>query len=236
MTGYSAQDYQAAGLEKLPPGVAWPRDPQSTLGKLIGAAADELARLDGRLGDLLDEADPSTALEMLSDWETTCGLPDGCASGLAGTLAERQQAVVDHLTLPRGQSRAYFIALAASLGRIITIDEFEAWRCGKARCGQTRLAPASIRHRWRIGGLETGARGRWRCGLARCGRTNLGWFDRDTELECRLGKEKPAQSTLIVSYALGSEAILLSDGAPLLAVDGEALRYAHTTPLERIAP
>lgn len=52
----------------LPPGRLW-RLTGSTLANLFAACADELGRFDARVKNLLDEDDPSTASELLPDYQ-----------------------------------------------------------------------------------------------------------------------------------------------------------------------
>lgn len=121
--GISAEQYLNQLQALLPLGAAWPRDAESTLTKLLHAFADELARVDGRAAALIDEADPRTTSEMLADWERVAGLPDSCVA-VEQSTAQRIAALVTKLTTIGGQSRAYYIALAATLGYAITITEF----------------------------------------------------------------------------------------------------------------
>lgn len=89
-----------------------------------GAALDAAAATaDG----ILDEADPRTTSALLADWERVAGLPDGCvaASGIAQSSTQRRAALVAKITLRGGQSAAYYVALAASLGYVITVTEFD---------------------------------------------------------------------------------------------------------------
>ena len=72
----------------LPPGRLWRLLGGDRLPALLLACADELARLDARARALLDEADPSTATEMLADHERELGLPQ------ASTIEERRASVV----------------------------------------------------------------------------------------------------------------------------------------------
>lgn len=74
----TAEQYQSQLLELLPLGAVWPRDLDTGLAKLLLAKADEFARVDGRADQLIEEADPRTTSEMLSDWERVVGLPDEC--------------------------------------------------------------------------------------------------------------------------------------------------------------
>lgn len=107
----------------LPPGAAWTREKDATLSKVLHGFGDELARVDLRGDQLIDEADPRTTFEMLGEWEQVAGLPDTCV-GPSQTLAQRRSALLQKLTTLGGQSRAYFIAVALALGFEITISEF----------------------------------------------------------------------------------------------------------------
>ena len=118
----------------LPSGAAWPREPDTVLTKVLHALADGLARAHNRAVNILNEADPRTTLELLTDWERVCGLPDPC-SGLAATIAERRAQVVARLTATGGQSVAYFESLAATLGFPITIVERRARFHGRRHHG-----------------------------------------------------------------------------------------------------
>lgn len=121
--GMTSADYLAQLQALLPPGPAWSRDSQAVLTRMQAAWAEEYARVDGRAAALMAEADPRYTAEMLADWERCLGLPDTCTGPLA-TIAERRAAVVARLTGIGGQSPAYYIALADSLGYQVTITEF----------------------------------------------------------------------------------------------------------------
>lgn len=121
--GMTADDYLSQLQALLPQGPAWPRDSSATLTMLLQAMADELARIDGRADQLLEEIDPRTTTELLADWERVAGLPDSCVTGDQST-AQRRDALHARLTTLGGQSVTYFIALAASLGYTVTITEF----------------------------------------------------------------------------------------------------------------
>lgn len=75
---------------------------------------------------ILSESDPRTTYHLLPDWERVLGLPDPCAGQLP-TIELRRAAVVAKVTMHGGQSRAFFIALAAKLGFVITITEFKQY-------------------------------------------------------------------------------------------------------------
>ena len=122
----------------LPQGRIWPRDAEATLSKLLATWALELARVDARADDLMDEVDPSTTLELLSDFERVCGLPDKCSFG-DETLEQRRGEVLAKLTSRGGQTPAYFIGLAAQLGYTVEIEEFRPFRAG-SRAGERAYA------------------------------------------------------------------------------------------------
>lgn len=126
--GLTEIDYLRQLQALLPPGPAWPADDTTILSRLLESLAAELARVDGRALQLVEEADPRTVAELFADWERVAGLPDVCvqALGVDQTLAQRRAALVGRLTTLGGQSPAYFIGLAAALGYAITITEFRA--------------------------------------------------------------------------------------------------------------
>ena len=119
----TADDYLQHLQALLPQGPAWPRDADADLTDLLRAFADEFARLDAKAERVLDEEDARTTSELLADWERVAGLPDPC-TGLLDSISGRRAALVARLTNLGGQSRQFFIDLAAALGYSITITEF----------------------------------------------------------------------------------------------------------------
>lgn len=121
-------DYLRQLQALLPPGPAWSKDDDSPLGRLLAGMAVELARIDGRAWQLIEEADPRTTAELFLDWEHVAGLPDACvlAFGDEQSLDQRRSALVGKLATLGGQSPAYYVGLAAALGYAITITEFRA--------------------------------------------------------------------------------------------------------------
>jgi uncharacterized protein YmfQ (DUF2313 family) len=133
--GFTADDYAQVLADLLPRGWAWPRDPRSTLMHVMRGLAGEFARIHARDCDLLAESYPGTATETLTDWERICGLPDPCTGPLE-TLQERRWAILAKLASRGGQSRQYYIDIAAAVGFHITIQEFEPFRVGRNVTGQ----------------------------------------------------------------------------------------------------
>ncbi|NKB37845.1 MAG: DUF2313 domain-containing protein [Gammaproteobacteria bacterium] len=106
----------------LPVGPAWPREMNTVLSNLLFAIAEEFARVDFRVDNLLEEIDPRTASELLPDWETAFGLPDKCTDA-AVTTVERRLALHEKVARVGGASPQYFIDVAARLGHVVTITE-----------------------------------------------------------------------------------------------------------------
>lgn len=192
----TTQDYLAALQGLLPQGHAWPRDPEALLSRLLLAWAEELARVDGRGDDLLDEADPRTAFEMLVDWERVCGLPSACLGPLS-TLQERRQAVAAKLANQGGQSPAFFVGLAGALGYTVGLSEFLPLRVGfraGARCYALDWAFV-----WRVNSQGTSVT------LFRAGQSCAGERVRsfgNLKLECAIRAAAPEHT--IVHFAYGS--------------------------------
>lgn len=193
----SVEQYRDLLAALAPPGAALPKDLDSEWMQLLAALGAELARLDGRADDLSDEADPRSALELLTDYERVCGLPDGC-TGDATTLQERRDRVVATLTAQGGQSLAYFQSLAEGLGYSVTIEEFRPFICGLSCCDDTLGGAASNRHYWRV--RVHGPRVTlFRCGASRCSDL-LGSIAEAEDLECLLQRLAPAHTVLIFAY------------------------------------
>jgi len=121
----TAADFYNQLCNLLPPGPAWDREQSAVAAKMLDAWAEELARVYNRAQALVEEADPRTTLELLLDYERIFGLPTDCMAGQDLTLEQRRQALVLQMVSMGGQSRAYFIALAAAAGYTITITEFK---------------------------------------------------------------------------------------------------------------
>ena len=124
-----AEHYRDALLASLPRGDIWTTDLDSDLAKLMLAIGEEFARIDARAADVINESHPSSAFEMFEEWEEMYGLPHSC-SGAEQTFQERRQALVQAYQMQGGQSRAFFIALAALFGFEITITEYKERRFG----------------------------------------------------------------------------------------------------------
>lgn len=194
--GISAEQYANQLASLLPSGQAWDNDKRSSLmGRLLKAFALELARIDLRGEDLMNELDPRTTLELLPDWERVLGLPDPCLSQ-AGTLAQRRQAVTTKLTLIGGQSKQFFIDLAAGLGYTITITEFYPFVAG-SDVGDELYNSDEWRYTWQINAPETTIT-EFRVGQSTTGEALREWGNE--QLECAMNLRKPAHTNLLFAY------------------------------------
>ncbi len=196
--GLTATDYLAQLQALLPQGPAWPRDAEAELTRLLTAWADELARVDGRAADLVEEADPRTTAELLADWERVAGLPDACVEALAGTqtTAQRRAALVAKLTTIGGQSAAYYIALAASLGYAITVTEFAPFQAGHSAAGDPITNDEWV-YVWQVNAPEESIVV-FAAGRSCAGEPLRGWGNE--LLECVITRLKPAHTHVLFSY------------------------------------
>ncbi len=122
----------------LPRGPVWLLESGSKIDRLLFALGDEFKRLVDRAAELIEETDPRTATETLEDWERFLGLPDDIITTIPATDAERRIAITQKLISIGGQSRAYFIQVAAACGYTVTIDDSgggSVLRSGTARSG-----------------------------------------------------------------------------------------------------
>ena len=119
-----------AALQALMPvGYAFTREPTSKLTALLQAIASQLAGAQIFVDALHAQLDPRAATNMLPDWEDLLGLPDACTP-MKQTFVQRQQLAFGRLTESGGQSRAYFVDLAARFGEpSCTITEFPLSTC-----------------------------------------------------------------------------------------------------------
>ena len=192
----TAAEYREQLKALLPPGQAFPRDPGTTLHDLLDGMSIELARLDVRASVLPQEVNPAVSLELLSDWERVAGLPDKCSGVIEETLQGRRNALLTKLTSTGGQSPAYFIELAASLGYTVTIEEFRPFRAGMSVAGDP-LTNGPWVHTWLIRAPEASIT-EFRAGLSAAGERLRTWGN-DT-LECKIHQLKPAHTIALFAY------------------------------------
>ncbi|HEC2616911.1 TPA: DUF2313 domain-containing protein [Raoultella ornithinolytica] len=201
MSLYSVDDYTRALSALLPAGLAWPRDVKSTQHATLRALGGSFARSDTDSQALLSSGFPSTALMMLSEWESTLGLPDDCAIGEIGSISERQRAIVSKLISTGGLNRAYYVTVAAALGYEITINQFRPAMCGMSVCDEP-INGEEWPFTWQINVPDSSVRYSY-AGTTFCGDALASWGDK--QFECSITKIAPSHINIIFAYGLDAE-------------------------------
>ncbi len=194
-------EFAAAIAGELPSGSAWPRDSDSGLMRWVAGCAQIWGDVSVRAATLLTvESDPRYTFEMLPDWERAFGLPDPCVP-VVQTLPERRVALVNKMTTQGGQSREYFIGVAADLGYTITIREFRPFQFGLSSFGGSRgrFFLPSARFYWKV--TITGPRlTRFQFGSSSFGRDSFLEIRRAEDLECIFTRWQPAHAQVLFDY------------------------------------
>lgn len=183
----------------LPPGRALTREPDANLSKLLESAASMFASAESLAVDLRNQsADPLIATGMLPDWERLLGLPDDCTITLPLTTVDRQRLAFARLTEQGGQSRAYFIALAASLGEpgVTITDRFRPMNCN-SNCNASIYSNAD-RFVWIVNVPRSANELRGMNSNSNCNEA-LGTL-RLSLAECPITERKPAHTTVLFKY------------------------------------
>lgn len=192
---YTAADYLGALQSLMPRGRVWPRGPDAVQTQGLAGLTPSYERSGLRANYLLVDAFPSTAYELLPEWEATLGLPDPCA-GPSPTIQARRAQVVARFAGSGGQSIAYMTAFALNLGYAITITQYVPARAGNLRAGQA-LCGNSWAHAWRVNAPLISSYP-FRAGYSAAGEplSSIG----NTVLECELKQIAPAHTTVFFSY------------------------------------
>ncbi|XHF49425.1 MAG: YmfQ family protein [Enterobacter roggenkampii] len=197
MSLFSQSDYAGALGALLPTGRAWKRDANSVRGAVLLALGSAYKRSDNDAQALIAGAFPPTATIMLSEWESSLGLPDDCSIGEVAGISDRQRAVVAKLISNGGLNRDYYIRVAAALGYTITITQFRPAMAGMSVCGDA-LNGDEWPFTWRINAPETTIKYSL-AGASYCGDPLASWGNK--QLECNLTKIAPSHLNLIFSYS-----------------------------------
>jgi uncharacterized protein YmfQ (DUF2313 family) len=144
------------------------------------------------------EMEPESTSALLPDWERNYGLPDECLEGEAQSKDQRRAALLAKITGIGGQSRPYFISLAAALGYAdAEVTEFRPAtcndHCNSPVCGE------EWRIVWRLDLLQDSALFIANCNSA-CDDPLQAWGNR--QLECMIRRYKPADTTLLFAYGV----------------------------------
>ena len=191
----TGKDYQQQLKDLLPPGPAWNREEGSILSGLLYGLAEILSRIHNRALDLLDEVDPRTTAELLSDWERVAGLPEPCLSS-PQTIQSRRDALTEKVTRQGRQDRQYYIDLVGTVGFPITITEFKPFQAGDL-CGIPCYG-ASWQWAWQINAAAVNITYEFVAGGGAAGDPLRFWGNE--QLECILNRLKPAHTHVLFSY------------------------------------
>ena len=185
-------------LALMPPGraMAGAREPDSVLSRIMLPGAAAVAYAEAEAAALQAEVDPRVADRLLDAYERVLG-PDACVGDVAAMpRAERQRLAHQRWVARGGQSRAYFIGLAAALGTEISITESHATVCGRAECGDVLLA-AGEEFVWVVN-LPAERLIDTECGATECG-DRLGDI-LGSQCECAIRTASPAHTQVVFNY------------------------------------
>jgi uncharacterized protein YmfQ (DUF2313 family) len=181
----------------LPHGPAWPRDLDAPVTRMLSGLSAELARVDGRTGQLIAEAIPNAANDLLSDWERAVVLSAYSAvDGTTLSVDQRRANLVSKLTEQGGQSIAYFIALAAKLGFTITITEFHEWSVNDDV--EAALNGTPWNYAWQVNALSITS-SEWTVESDVETSFSMVWLN--TLMESVFLEDKPAHTVLLFAYS-----------------------------------
>lgn len=161
----------------------------------IEAEANALTLSDTQANTVYSAIFPDSG-DGLIDWERVLALPDPCLTGIPQSVGQRVQAVVSKLSGRGGQSKAFFIALAKTLGYDITITTFRPACAGIARAGDP-IYGGDWAFTWRVNAPTTTV-SHAVAGITGAGDPLAAWGNES--LECRLSQMKPAESILLFGY------------------------------------
>ena len=192
---YSDADFLAGFQSLLPTGPVWPRDVDSVQAQTLAPLVKGYTRNAASAAGLLADAIPVAPVMLLTEWESTLGLPDPCA-GPAPSLQVRQQQVAARFVAAGGQTVAYLEKIAAALGYTITVTQFLPFTVGMT-VGQPILGTA-----WAYAAqinAPTYSVTYFEVGRNAAGDPLASWGN--TILQCEIARVAPAHITLLWNYA-----------------------------------
>lgn len=196
MSKFSASEYLTALQGLMPTGKVWPRDSDGTQTAVLTALANSFYESGSEAYGLIEGAFPSTATTMLSEWESTMGLPDDCTIGETYSTSARQKAVATKLATAGGQSVQHFIDTASALGYTITVTEYRPARAGLSRCG-ANINGNDWRWTWKVTAPNTTIV-KAQAGVSYASDPLDTWGNK--LLECRLKDMAPSHTILLFTY------------------------------------
>ncbi len=190
-------DYSRQLVALLPPGPAWELEQAPAIHQVLAGLAPEFARVDARVSDMIDEADPLTVRELVPDWERVMGLPDPCM-GATPAFEDRRKAVRARHVAIGGQSIPYFLSIAWQQGYLsATITEHRAPRFRRSRFGCARFGSWGQQFFWTVN-LGRRIEGGRRWGVTQWGE-RFG-MNQNEGIECLLKRYAPAHTIVLFNY------------------------------------
>lgn len=185
----------------LPTGFAWPRDPLSTLMRVMRGLAGGFSEHHEFTRLTANQWQPHQAVTRLAEWEEATGLPDACF-GLNQDEATRRKLLLGRLRGPKLEyadsspaSPAAITAICAWLGYpLVTVVYNTPFRAGM-RCGQ-RLGQLDGKL-WVTVTIQSTP---FRVGVSRVGDRLLQGTLNGAELACYLQRVVPARYQVNVIY------------------------------------
>lgn len=136
-------DYRKLLKSLLPLGKLWNRHDDSILGEFLYGLGGELARVETRSFDLIDESIITTVEELISEYEVEYGLPEP-GWELADTLVERRNDIRRKMTTIGQHDITYLLNFGDEVGYDIEIEEYRPFICGISECGDYVLGLDSV--------------------------------------------------------------------------------------------
>ena len=194
---HTPEDYLTQFQRLLPRGRVWHRGWGWLQDADLLTLMPTWSRLQSSINTLIANIFPCSTTDLLPEWEETLGLPDPCIGPLA-TVQERQAAVCAKFVGRGGQSVAYFIRLANSLGFDARIKQFSPFRVGINHAGDP-LYDNAWAFAWTIIVAPTLII-YFRTGVSTAGEPLRAWGNKI--LECIIAENAPAHTYPIFSYGL----------------------------------
>jgi len=191
---FSDEAFLAGFQNLLPTGPIWPRDGDAVQTQVYAALVKGYMRNAAAGIALIADVFPATAVDALDEWEATLGLPDPCA-GPEPTVALRQAQVTARFIAGGGQSIAYFVNFAKTLGYDITITQFAPSRFGRPFGGN--FGGTAWAFTWQINAPQFTV-ATFNFGTGHFGDPFASWGN--TVLQCELQRLSPAHTTLLFNY------------------------------------
>lgn len=184
----------------LPTGFAWPRDPNSTLMRVVKARAEGLGQLHEFTRMTAAQWQPHQTVTRLAEWEESTGLPDACF-GTNQDEPTRRKLLLSKL---RGPVLEYADSSPASPGALEAIC---AWLGYQAVVRYNTPFRCGMRVGRRLGALDgklwitvTIQSTRFRVGVSRVGERLRSGTLNGGELACYLQRVVPARYSVNVIF------------------------------------